>query len=96
MRRKGQSISINTIIVAAVAVLVLVVVSVIFMGKMGQTRIQMDKCESAGGRCVYDRYGECVNLPYHTLREDLLCNLDGDSNYNEGDHIDGVCCIKVS
>jgi len=35
MYKKGQGISLNVIIIAAIALLVLVILSVIFMGRMG-------------------------------------------------------------
>ena len=94
MRKKAQGISINTIIIAAIALLVLVVLAVIFVGKMGMTRVQMDKCESSQGVCVFDPSTECAGA-YDTVRYDLACNMDGDKDYNEGAQIDGVCCIRT-
>lgn len=94
MRKKAQGLSINTIIIAAIALLVLVVLSVIFMGKLGKTRTEMDKCETNRGTCVFDIGTECSG-PYDTVRYDLACNLDGDKDYGEGAQIDGVCCIST-
>lgn len=94
MRKKAQGLSINTIIIAAIALLVLVVLSVIFIGKLGKTRTEMDRCETNRGTCVFDIGTECSGT-YDTVRYDLACNLDGDSDYNEGAQIDGVCCIST-
>ena len=91
--KKGQGISINMIIVAAIALLVLVVLSVIFIGKVGKTRQEIDRCETARGRCVFNPTSDCAGT-YDTVRYDLGCNNDGDSTYNEGAQIDGVCCIS--
>ncbi len=94
MRKKAQGLSINTIIIAAIALLVLVVLSVIFIGKIGKTRVEMDRCETNKGRCVFDPGSECAGA-YDIVRYDLACNNDGDSEYNEGAQIDGVCCIST-
>ena len=51
---KGQGISINVIIIAAIALLVLVVLSVMFLGgmlKFGETQAS---CEEKGGTCAVD------------------------------------------
>ncbi len=49
---KGQGISINMIIVAAVALIVLVVLSVIFLGRFGIFSSKTADCETQGGQCV--------------------------------------------
>jgi hypothetical protein len=49
---KGQGISINMIIVAAIALIVLVVLAVIFLGRFGIFSTQSLDCESQGGHCV--------------------------------------------
>ena len=51
MNKKGD-ISLNIIIIAAVGLLVLVILSVIFIGKMGMTSKNVDNCETKGGTCV--------------------------------------------
>jgi hypothetical protein len=52
MNSKGQGISINVIIVAAIALLVLVVLSVIFLGRAGVFSQKSLDCEGQGGQCV--------------------------------------------
>jgi len=51
MNKKGD-ISLNIIIMAAVGLLVLVILSVIFIGKMGITSRGVDDCGTKGGSCV--------------------------------------------
>jgi hypothetical protein len=51
MSKKGQSISINAIIIAALALLVLVLIALIFTGKIGFFRVQSGQCENNGGTC---------------------------------------------
>ena len=48
MNKKGQGISINVVIVAAIALLVLVVLSVIFMGRLNIFNKDTSSCEVAG------------------------------------------------
>lgn len=50
--KRAQGISINVIVVAAIALLVLVVLSVVFLGRFGLFAQQSGDCENKGGRCV--------------------------------------------
>jgi hypothetical protein len=50
--KKAQGISINVIVVAAIALLVLVVLSVVFLGRFGTFSQQSADCENKGGRCA--------------------------------------------
>ncbi|MBS3102041.1 hypothetical protein J4458_01175 [Candidatus Woesearchaeota archaeon] len=78
MNKRGQSISINTIIVAAIALIVLVVLIAIFTGRLGifsKGIAQTGTCESLGGTCQEPRCG--------TNQEEvpaLNCNRDSDND----------------
>ena len=50
--KKAQGISINVIIIAAIALLVLVVLSVVFTGRMGIWSQESSSCEPNIGRCA--------------------------------------------
>jgi hypothetical protein len=50
--KKAQSISINTIIVAAIALIVLIVVILIFTGNLRGFRENTSLCQNNGGTCV--------------------------------------------
>ncbi len=52
MAKKGQGISINVIIIAAIALLVLVVLSVIFLGRFDVFSRATKDCQGQGGTCV--------------------------------------------
>ncbi|MEM4267623.1 MAG: hypothetical protein QXK37_02220 [Candidatus Woesearchaeota archaeon] len=52
--RKGE-LSINIIIIAAIALLVLVIVSVIFMGRMGLFNWKSTDCATVNGVCMVQR-----------------------------------------
>ena len=61
MNKKGD-ISLNIIIIAAIGLLVLVILSVIFIGKMGTTSKNVDNCETKSGTCVASA-SACTNGP---------------------------------
>jgi hypothetical protein len=50
--KRAEGLSMNVIIVAAIALLVLVVVSVIFLTNMAPWGPATKKCENNGGKCV--------------------------------------------
>tara|TARA_Y100000310_G_C19957045_1_gene479523 strand:- start:142 stop:402 length:261 start_codon:yes stop_codon:yes gene_type:complete len=50
--KKAQGLSLNTIIIAAVALIVLVVLVMIFTGRMGGFSTGVSRCENQGGRCL--------------------------------------------
>lgn len=52
--RKAQSLSLNTIIIAAIALLVLVVIAVIFSGRSQIFGTELRSCENQGGVCRED------------------------------------------
>ncbi len=52
MDKKGQGISMNVIIIAAIALLVLVVVAAIFLVNMGKVQPKVNQCEPTYGVCV--------------------------------------------
>ena len=52
MDSKGQGISINVVIIAALALLVLVILAVILLGRLGIFSQTSLDCESQGGQCV--------------------------------------------
>jgi hypothetical protein len=88
--KKGQGLSLNVIIIAALALLVLVILAVIFMGRAGMFRRESGNCGALGGVC--SRTG-CTGDFQRSIGYD--CDLDGDGSSNEGQTIDGTCCISV-
>jgi len=88
MSKKAQGISINVIIVAAVALLVLVVLSVIFLGRLGIFGSQVGQCENKGGQCL-DVSGSSCNQEsggdYPTAFSGWGCEFEEDT-----------CCVSPS
>jgi hypothetical protein len=89
--RKAQGLSMNVIIVAVLALLVLVILSVIFTSKMRDTRKSIDSCATANGECVPndpDYYNDPELTTYCKDKYDKLT-----SQYDCGSP-DEICCIK--
>ena len=92
--RKAQGLSISTIVIAAIALLVLVVLGIIFVGKMGNWRRSSDACDNAGGTCSLQPCSQKYpNDPYVKQTSDP-CDLDRDGTY-EDPIIDGYCCVSI-
>ena len=93
MNKKGQSISINTIIVAAIALAVLVVLFAIFTGRIGgfskgvqDTDNCAQKCTSLGLTITSDlSKSECATTPSGTF----IAGKYSDTPNK------GCCCSKV-
>ncbi len=87
MYKKGQGISLNVIIIAAIALLVLVILSVIFMGRIGIfTR------ESAGTEyCVNTVKGSCGSLDFDGSAIPCGEGTTKVGTCNNGEH----CCRTV-
>jgi uncharacterized membrane protein YqiK len=59
--KKGQGLSLNTIIIAAIALLVLVVLVMIFTGRMSVFTGGVSGCVNQGGKCMGNT--ECNTAP---------------------------------
>jgi hypothetical protein len=83
--KKAQGLSLNTIVIAAIVVLVLIVLSVIFIRSLSNTNENLGSCTLQGGKCAV----ACDDIAYGTEdhsveRSDVSCS----------DPIE-VCCIKI-
>ncbi len=88
MDKKGVEISMNVIIVAAIGLLVLVVLSVIFLGRIGTFGEKSGSCEVQGGMCADVCGSEDYGTEDYPTRNPLLnCpDIAGESQ---------VCCLPV-
>ena len=90
MAKKAQGISINVIIIAAIALLVLVILSVIFIGRVGIFGAKVAECENKGGKCGIacgdPNYG---TQDYPTVMPDWNCPATADGEPQK-------CCIQVT
>ena len=81
MSRKAQGLSLNIIIIAAISLLVLVILAIIFIGRMGTTTKGIDACK---GICVEDNDACYAKGQYFKPTNELCENEDTP-----------VCCIGV-
>ena len=86
MSKKAQGMSMNVIIIAALALLVLVILAVIFIGRMGTTTRGVDQCK---GNCVPSAE-ECTGTYAKVSNEP--CYRAGTK---EPDNDNPVCCVTV-
>ena len=99
MMKKAQGMSLNVIIIAALGLLVLVVLAIIFTGRTGIFVKESDKCDvkyGTTGRCVAATTDCTQNGPYNKIVSGA-CDLNGDKkfNFNNVDN-DGYCCVTVA
>ena len=102
MKKKAQSISINTIVVAAIALIVLVLIVIIFTGNITGFRTKTNSCFASGGFCKSfpEEGGMSRSSNPDTL--DVLCGDFASPNRNiqcpnvEGeDDLTKICCIGL-
>ena len=88
--KKGQSISINTIVVAAIALIVLVLIVIIFTSNLTNWREKVgtaQTCSNYGGECVKD----ANSCPATKSPSGYSCV--GDSTNDDEGVDEPVCCI---
>jgi len=90
MKKKGQGLSLNTIIVAAIVLIVLIVLWAIFTGRMGgfasgmvSTEKCSDVCDATGGSVD----GTCVATDNNYVGK---YDADGDGKLEDTD----LCCCN--
>ncbi len=72
--KKAQGISMNVIIIAAIALIVLVILSMIFIGRMGSFGKASEDCKKLGGTCNAEQCS-ALDLQIHPTGE-----CEGDNN----------------
>ena len=98
MKKKAQGISINTIIIAAIALIVLVIIVAIFTGRLGEFSFGVANCEDKGGTCTsYNPNQEtaasvCEGMNAAPLRG---TNCGREDQYNTEGR-EGICCIPIT
>ncbi len=73
-QKKAQGLSLNVIIIAAMALIVLVVVVSIFLGKAGFFGENTESCEFNGGKCI-DAADCTYRLPDFECAEGVCCSI---------------------
>lgn len=92
MNKKAQGISINTIIIAAIALAVLVVLFAIFTGRIGIFSRGVNEASSCKTTC------DNLGMSFTVLAEKATCTSSSESRYLPGTYSDVVppqiCCCK--
>jgi hypothetical protein len=60
MRKKGESLSMNVIVVAVIALIVLIVIIVVFSGQFGNFTKGVNSCKDKGGEEVSGTSADCI------------------------------------
>ena len=89
MNKKGAEISMNVIIIAAIGLLVLVVLSVIFLGRVGTFGEKTGDCEVQGGICAVECGSSDFGTENYNKKNPLLGCPDDASGEAQ------VCCIPI-
>ena len=88
MAKKGQSISINTIIIAAIGLAVLVVLFAIFTGRLGKFTLGVEATDTCEQKCT------SLNMDFgNPATESKTCSQ---GQYIAGSYSDGksgCCCV---
>ena len=92
MNKRGQSISINTIIVAAIALAVLVVLFAIFTGRIGIFSQGVKQTDTCSQKCA------SLNLPVTSDLDQFDCSSKPSGQFIGGKYSDtpnnGCCCSQ--
>jgi len=75
--KKGQGLSITTIVVAAIALLVLVVLVAVFAGNATKVNTAVNSCVTAGGVCLADGDSKISDGTHTRLFTASCLNPDG-------------------
>lgn len=88
--KKAQSISINTIVIAAIALIVLVVIIAIFGGQIRKFLTGASACSTQGGECL-ERIDCTLGL------NTQVTGTDCDNKNSDGTDLqyEYVCCIPL-
>ena len=85
INKKSQSLSINTIIIAALALVAFVVLIIIFTKGVGKTSENLGSCITKDGQCANEK-GQCIDKNYP-----IPIIVSGDCMKTTPKNI---CCIK--
>ena len=88
--RKAQGLSMNTIIVAALGLIVLIVLVLIFSGRAGWFSKSTSSCAAQGGYCSEDQSGRCGPGEIMIWSGDCSCK----GPYEDADRNNQFCSEK--
>ena len=71
--KRGQGLPMNTIVIAAIVLIVMVVLIYIFVGSMAQTTDKLVSCTEKGGTCEESCVTGTQNIGQLNCGEDEIC-----------------------
>jgi len=89
-RKKSQGMSINVIIIAALAIAVLVVLFAVFTGRISLVSKQLDSCTNKGGTCGTTACNTETHVEFQSTKGFTDSECDGKPT------ADQHCCIPVN
>lgn len=89
MNKKGVELSMNVIIIAAIGLLVLLVLTFIFLGRVGTFGEKSGSCDIQGGMCAV----KCGNADYGTENNAKMNPLLTCPDSTAGEK--QVCCLPI-
>jgi len=91
MKKKAVEISLNTVIIAAIGLIVLIVMVVIFTNQSGKTVRGINDCKARGGVECEPTASQCISNGGVPAGSCIFYEKDGSkmSGYNE----DHICCV---
>jgi len=95
--KKAQGLSLTTVVIAALSLLVLIILSVIFVGRMGTVSEKSKDCLQQGGICYNVDDGSTCRSHGEGLIEhpNAQCQKDGSDGSRVIDDA-YVCCIRAA
>lgn len=92
--KKAEGLSLTTIVIAALCLLVLVVLSVIFVGKMSDTTGKQKDCLLQGGTCISTDEGGCSGAGYAVFPNGACLSKTPDKDGIRQPDPNYECCVK--
>ncbi|MDO8740226.1 MAG: hypothetical protein Q7J54_01485 [Candidatus Woesearchaeota archaeon] len=96
--KKGMDMSVNVIIIAALALIVLVVLFAIFTGRLGGFSLAVQSCVDKGGECVKpNAAGTSADCAAEKSADwTILRGTDCEKDDNKDKKSDNFCCIPIT
>jgi len=94
MSRKAMELSLNTVVIAAIALLVLIVIVLVFTGQLGKYTRGINDCKSKGGEPLQCRYTDAECMTNGGVPSGPCTFYDQDGKKDPSDsNSEKVCCV---
>jgi len=97
--KAGDGLSMNMVVLAILALIMLVVLSITFTGETVRWKKALNDCESKGAKCVAGPSEEACNLQGGTVlsldcskKEDICCKLECENQGGQCQEADNGAC----